>query len=112
MSVNTVAQKRKEQSPETSHYYSGYFCYPGIRLYWGKEKSPMTLTYMDPKCEDKATTTERDAYKEEDITVYKILSRGIWHYCDKETYDAIQVGDLLDEYEMYSDEEIAFIRKI
>lgn len=96
---------------ETNHYYGGYFCYPNIRLYWGEEKSPFTMTYMDPKCEDKESTTEQDNYTKEDITVYKILVGGTWYYCSKETYDTVQTGSLLNGYEIYSDENTSFIWK-
>lgn len=94
---------------ETEHYYGGYFSYPDVRLYWGEEKSPFALSYMDPKCDGKESTTEQDSYTGEGITVYKILIEGTWYYCGKETYDTIQVGDIIKEYEMCTVQELSFL---
>lgn len=94
---------------ETEHYYSGYFFYPDIHLYWGEEKSLPFMTYMDPKCDEKESTTEQDYYTGEDISVYKVLVEGKWCYCTKETYDMISVGDLLNEYEICENQGMKFI---
>lgn len=94
---------------ETDRYYCGYFSYPDVRLYWGKVISPCAMTYMDPKCEDKETSVEQDYYTGENITVYKIYAKGCWYYCSKETYDAVQTGDPLDEYELCTDHTPAVI---
>lgn len=96
---------------ETGRYYSGYFSYPDMYLYWGQEESPLALTYMDPKCNDKESVTEQEYYTREDITVYKVFVEEKWYYCSKETYDAVQVGDLLNEYEICANQELAFIVK-
>lgn len=95
---------------KTDCYYSGYFSYPDLQLYWGEENRPFTM-YLSPKCDDKESTIEQDHYTGEDITVYKLLAKGDWHYCSKETFDAVQPGDWLDEYKIYSGEEFTFIAK-
>lgn len=96
---------------EIDHCYTGYFCYPDVRLYWGKETSPWAMAYMDPKCENKESPLEQDVYSGEDITVYKLLVEGQWYYCSKKTYDTVNVGDLLNGYELYSNEDTAYIWK-
>lgn len=96
---------------KTEHCYSGYFSYPDLNLYYGEEKSPYAMTYMDPKCEKKESTTEQDSYTGEDITVYRILVDNVWYYCSKETYDAVLAGDLLRGYKLYSNQEKPFIMK-
>lgn len=96
---------------EAGRYYSGYFSYPDMDLYYGEEQSLFATTHMDPKCSDKESTTEQEYYTGEDITVYKIHVDRKWYYCCKETYDAIQVGDLLNDYTLYSNQEISFIVK-
>lgn len=94
---------------EEEHYYGGYFSYPDLRLYSVEEKDPMSMTYMEPKCEDKESAAGKEYYTGEEITVYKIYVAGKWFYCSKETYDSVEIGDLLDEYKMYSFQEPAFI---
>lgn len=92
-------------------FYSGYFSYPDMRLYQGERKDFLPFYYMDPKCTDKEIAVEQDFYTGEDITVYKILTIGKWHYCSKETYDAIQIGDILKNYELYDSSNLTFIVK-
>ena len=91
--------------------YSGYFSYPDMRLYQGERIDLLPFYYMDPKCTDKETAVEQDFYTGEDITVYKILTIEKWHYCSKETYDAIQIGDILKDYELYDSSNLTFIIK-
>lgn len=94
---------------EAGRCYSGYFSYPDLRLYWGKEKIFMARTFFDPQCSKKESVAEQEPYTGEDITVYKILVDGRWYYCCKETYDAIQEDDMLDEYQMYDVDGLAYI---
>lgn len=94
---------------ETGHYYGGYFSYPDMKLYSGEEKSLLTLTYMDAKCDNKENVTRQEYYTGENITVYKIQAKGEWYYCDKDTYEAIQAGDSLKGYELCEDQGMAFI---
>lgn len=96
---------------EAEHYYSGYFSYPDLCLYLGEEKSHLSMSYMDPKCDDKESVTQQEYYTGEDITIYKVLVEEKWYYCSKETYDAIEVGDLLNGYEICANQEPAFIIK-
>lgn len=97
---------------KTDCYYSGYFSYPDMQLYWGEEKIPSTMTYLFPQCDDKQSTTKQELHSGEDITVYKLLvNDGKWHYCSKETFDAVQPGDSLDEYTIYTGEDVTFIVK-
>lgn len=91
--------------------YSGYFSYPDMHLYQGERIDLLPFYYMDPKCTDKETAVEQDFYTGEDITVYKILTIEKWHYCSKETYDAIQIGDILKDYELYDSSNLTFIIK-
>lgn len=94
---------------EEEHYYGGYFSYPDLRLYSVEEKNPMSMTYMEPKCEDKESAASKEYYTGEEITVYKIYVAGEWFCCSKETYDSVEIGDLLDGYKMYPFQEPAFI---
>lgn len=94
---------------ETGHYYGGYFSYPDMKLYSGEEKSLLTLTYMDAKCDKKESVTGQEYYTGENITVYKIQAKGKWYYCDKDTYETVQTGDLLKGYELCEDQGMAFI---
>lgn len=96
---------------EAGRYYSGYFSYPDMDLYYGEEQSLFATTHMDPKCSDKESATEQEYYTGEDITVYKICVDRKWYYCCKEVYDAIQAGDLLNDYTLYSNQEMSFIIK-
>lgn len=96
---------------ETECYYGGYFSYPDIRLYSAEEESLMNMSYMDPKCENKESTLMQEYYTGEEIAVYKILVKGQWYYCSKETYDAVGIDDLLNEYQMYTDDGFAFLVK-
>lgn len=88
---------------ETGRYYGGYFSYPNLRFYQGEEKQSLEITYMDPKCDDKESRVEQEYYTEEEITVYRISIEGKWYYCSKETYDAISIGDMLNEYRISGD---------
>ncbi|MCM1237488.1 MAG: zinc ribbon domain-containing protein [Ruminococcus flavefaciens] len=90
-------------------YYIGYFSYPDMLLYSVKEESPFSIVYMDPKCEDKESVVVKEFYTGEEIAVYKILVNDKWYYCSKNTYDTIQIDDMLSEYEMYPNQEPAFI---
>lgn len=94
---------------EEGHCYSGYFSYPDLRLYWTEEKILMAMTYYDPKCSKKESVTEQEPYTGEEIAVYKIYAEGRWYYCCEETYNAIQTGDLLNEYKMYVFEGLAYL---
>lgn len=94
---------------EEEHYYGGYFSYPDLRLYSVEEADPRSMTYMDPKCEDKESEVCKEYYTGEEITVYKIMVNGKWCYCNEETYDSVEIGDLLDEYKVYPFQEPAFI---
>lgn len=94
---------------EEEHYYGGYFSYPDLRLYFVEEKTPWSMSYMDPKCEDKESVVCKEYYTGEEITVYKIFVDGKEYCCSKETYDSVEIGDLLNEYEIYSNQEPAFI---
>lgn len=85
---------------ETERYYIGYFSYPDMRLYTAEEERPFSMSYMDPKCEDKVSASMREYYTGEETIVYKILTNGTWYYCGRETYDAIETGDLLDGYQL------------
>lgn len=98
-----------EMPLETECYYSGYFSYPDMRLYAAEEESPFAMSYMDPKCEDKVSVSMQESYTGEEITVHKILVKGNWCYCSRETYDAVETGDLLNGYEIYSNQTPAFI---
>lgn len=89
--------------------YSGYFSYPDMRLYQGERIDLLPFYYMDPKCTDKETAAEQDFYTGEEITVYKILTIEKWHYCSKETYDAIQIGDILRNYDLYDNSNLIYI---
>lgn len=94
---------------EEEHYYGGYFSYPDMRLYSMEEKSLLSISYMDPKCEDKESVICKEYYTGEEITIYKIMTEGKWYYCNKETYETVETGDLLKEYEMYPNQVPAFI---
>lgn len=94
---------------EEGRCYSGYFSYPDVRLYWAKENIFMARTFFDPQCSKKESMIEQEPYTEEDITVYRILVEGRWYYCCEETYDAIQAGDLLNEYKMYDVDGLAYL---
>lgn len=94
---------------KTGHYYSGYFSYPDLELYSAVEQTVLSLTYMDQKCDDKESLVKQEYYTGKDITVYRILTKGQWCYCDKETYEAVQEGDSLSKYEIFEDQEAAFI---
>lgn len=94
---------------KTDHYYSGYFSYPDLSLYWCEETHLLALTSMDPKCTDKKCSTEQEYYTGADITVYQVYVNHRWYYCSQETYDAIQIDDLLKDYTLYTDEDMAFI---
>lgn len=97
---------------DTGCYYSGYFSYPDMRLYKAEEERPFSMTYMDPKCEDKVSESMREYYTGEETTVYKILVNGTWYYCGRETFDAIDIGDLLDGYQLCDGENnLSFIVK-
>ncbi|MDE6625891.1 MAG: hypothetical protein K2K56_05935 [Lachnospiraceae bacterium] len=96
-------------SLETDCCYSGYFSYPDTHLYWGEEESPLGLSYMDPKCSDKDEATWQEYYTGEDIPVYKLLIEEKWYYCSKETYDAIQIDDLLNGYMLCEEQGLAFV---
>lgn len=96
---------------EEDHYYGGYFSYPDLSLYYGEEKSLFTMEYMDPKCENKESETEQDSYTGIDVAVYRILVSGEWYYCSKETYDTILIGDVLQGYQLCSNQEKPFIMK-
>lgn len=88
---------------ETGRYYGGYFSYPNLRFYQGEEKQSLEITYMDPKCDDKESRVEQEYYTAEEITVYRVSVEGKWYYCSKETYDAISIGDMLNEYRISGD---------
>lgn len=88
---------------ETGRYYGGYFSYPNLRLYQGEETKSLEMTYMDPKCDDKESRMEQEYYTAEEITVYRVSVEGKWYYCSKETYDAISIGDMLNEYRISGD---------
>ena len=94
---------------ETGCCYSGYFSYPDMYQYQGEEAYYSSYQAMDSKCTDKDSTTWQDAYTGKDITVYKICTREKWYYCSKETFDAIQVDDSLDEYNLYDTPDLLFI---
>lgn len=94
---------------EAGRCYDGYFSYPDLRLYWGKEKIFMARTFFDPQCSKKESVAEQEPYTGEEITVYRILVDGRWYYCCEETYDAIQEGDMLNEYDMYDVDGLAYI---
>jgi len=96
---------------ETERYYGGYFSYPEMHLYAKEEKSFLVMAHMDSKCNDKESTIEKEYYTGEDIMVYKISAGGQWYYCSKEVYDTVQVGELLNGYEMYTDQGMGFIMK-
>lgn len=94
---------------EEEHYYGGYFYYPDMRLYAVEEKEPWSISYMDPKCEDKESEVCKEYYTGEEITVYKIFVDGKGYCCSKGTYDSVEIGDLLNGYEIYPNQEPAFI---
>lgn len=96
---------------EEEGYYIGYFSYPNMRLYSVEEESPFSMAYMEPKCEEKESVVVNEFYTGEEISVYKILVNGKWYYCSKNTYDTIQIDDMLSEYEMYPNQEPAFITR-
>lgn len=89
--------------------YSGYFSYPDMRLYQKKETYYSSYRIMDSKCTDKESTTQQDAYTGKDITIYKICTWEKWYYCSKELYDAIQIDDSLDDYNLYDTPDLLFI---
>lgn len=94
---------------ETGCCYSGYFSYPDMRLYQKEETFYSSYRIMDSKCTDKESTTQQDAYTGKDITVYKICTWEKWYYCSKELYDAIQIDDSLDDYNLYDTPDLLFI---
>lgn len=94
---------------ETGCWYSGYFSYPDMHLYQGKEEYYYSYCTMNLKCTDKESTTCQDAYTGKDITIYKIYTRDKWYYCNKETFDAIQVDDPLDDYWLCNTPDLLFI---
>ena len=85
---------------ETECYYGGYFSYPDMRLYAAEEESPFSMSYMDPKCDDKTSIPMQEYYTGEEIILYAIHAEGIWFFCSKETYDAVEIGDLLNRYQL------------
>ncbi|MCM1046208.1 MAG: hypothetical protein NC417_11930 [Candidatus Gastranaerophilales bacterium] len=96
-------------SLEAGHCYEGYFSYPDMRLYWGKQQTLTVIHYIDPKCDDKKVTSQTEYYTGEEVNVYQIFAVGNWYYCTQEIYDSVQVGDLLDDYELYSDQSMDFM---
>lgn len=96
---------------EMGGYYGGYFSYPNMRLYYGEKKSPFAMTYMDLQCEGRESAAGQEYYTGEEITVYRILTQGKWHYCSREVYDAVKEGDSLEGYQIYDEGEFAFIMK-
>lgn len=96
---------------EAGGYYGGYFSYPDMSLYYGEKKSPFAMTYMDLQCEDKESALEQEYYTEEEVNTYRILTRGKWYYCSREVYDAVQIGDSLEEYQVCDEGELAFVMK-
>lgn len=96
---------------EAGRYYGGYFSYPDMSLYYGEEKSPFAMAYMDLQCEDKGSAIEQEYYTGEEITTYRILTRGKWRYCSRDVYDAMQIGDSLEEYQVCDEGELAFVMK-
>ncbi|MBD5444134.1 MAG: zinc ribbon domain-containing protein [Lachnospiraceae bacterium] len=94
---------------EEECYYIGYFSYPDMSLYSVEEESLFSMAYMDPKCEDKESVVVKEFYTGEEINVYKILVNGKWYCCSKNTYDTIQIDDMLSEYKLYPNQEPAFI---
>lgn len=96
---------------ETGRCYGGYFSYPDMRLYWGEEQEPFSMTHMDARCEQKKSETGREYYTGEEMTVYKIMTEGTWYYCTKETYELVQEGGLLNEYQLCEEGELAYIMK-
>lgn len=94
---------------ETDRCYSGYFSYPEMRLYYGEERNLFYLDYMELRCTDKEETVQQDSYTSEDITVYRLFIGEKWYYCSRETYDAVLVNDLLDDYELYEEDGLAFV---
>ncbi len=94
---------------ETGCFYSGYFSYPDMRLYQKEYTFYSSYRIMDSKCTDKESTTWQDAYTGKDITIYKICTWEKWYYCSKELYDAIQIDDSLDDYNMYNTPDLLFI---
>lgn len=96
-------------SLEISCCYEGYFSYPDMRLYWGRQRALTAIDYVDPKCDDKKVETRTEYYTGEEVNVYQISAVGSWYYCSQEIYDSIQVDDLLYDYELYSDQNMDFI---
>ncbi|MCM1499124.1 MAG: hypothetical protein NC124_11730 [Clostridium sp.] len=94
---------------ETGCCYGGYFSYPDTHLYQGEEKNVLSISYMDPECADKQEVIRQEYYTGEDICIYQILVEEKWYYCSRETYDDIQVGDLLNGYEFCEEQGMAFI---
>lgn len=94
---------------ETGCWYSGYFSYPDMHLYQGEEAYYSSYHAMDSKCTDKESTTQQDAYTGKDITIYKICTNEKWYYCSKETFDAIQLDDSLDDYWLCNTPDLLFI---
>lgn len=89
--------------------YSGYFSYPDMHLYQSEEVHFLPLSYMDSICADKESATMQEYYTGKDITVYRIFTNGKWYYCDKETYDAIEIDDVLNDYNLYDNANLTFI---
>lgn len=88
---------------EMNSLYCGYFCYPKLHLMSARQESPLSHTYMDPRCESKKSVTVKDAYSEEELTVYMLCSAEKWYYCNHDIYETVQEGDSLEDY-LYYDE--------
>ncbi len=88
---------------EMDSLYCGYFCYPKLHLMSARPESPLSHTYMDPRCESKKSVTIKDAYSGEELTVYMLCSAEKWYYCNHDIYETVQEGDSLEDY-LYYDE--------
>ena len=89
-----------EMELEIDKCYDGYFHYPDMELHngWTSDCGTRDLWLFDLYCDEKMITTEKPFYGGEEVTVYKIRAESGWYYCSEDTYNRINVGDDIDDY--------------
>lgn len=89
-----------EMELEVDKCYEGYFHYPDMELHngWTSDCGTMDLWLFDLHCDEKMVTKEKPYYGGDEVTVYKIRVESTWYYCSEATYNRINVGDDIDNY--------------
>ena len=89
-----------EMELEVDKCYEGYIHYPDMELHngWTSNCGTIDLWLFDLHCDEKMITKEKPFYGGDEVTVYKIRVESTWYYCSKVTYNRINVGDDIDNY--------------